>query len=161
MMTSEPNWFVKTDDGKVYGPADVAKLVEWAKDGRIESTSLISHDRIKWSPAPLMKELEMNWIVETELGKLFGPLNHEVVSRLINDKTIPASARIYRLYDGNEEHGALAVVEPRRVAAPRSGAFFRGANREQLSALEAAVRRELAAAQNRGVIVNLFGGKKK
>ena len=160
-MTSEPNWFVKTDDGKVYGPADVAKLVEWAKEGRIESTSLVSRDRIKWSPAPLMKELEMNWIVETELGKLFGPLNHAVVSKLINDKTIPASARIYRLYDGGEERGALMVVEPQCVAKPRSGALFRGANREQLSALELAVRCELAAAQRRGMVVNLFGDKKK
>ena len=160
-MTSEPNWFVKTDDGKVYGPADIAKLVEWAKEGRIESTSSVSRDRVKWSPAQLMKELEMNWIVETEPGKLFGPLNREVISRLINDKAILPSARIYRLYDGGEERGALMVVEPRRVAEPRSSALFRGANREQLSALEAAVRRELAAAQRRGMVVNLFGSKKK
>ena len=74
-MTELVEWYVKTDDGNVYGPADLQKLVQWAKDGRIEPTSLLSADRVKWTPAPLMRELDMKWIVETEFGKLFGPFH--------------------------------------------------------------------------------------
>ncbi len=159
-MISESNWFVKTDDGKVYGPASVSQLVAWTKDGRIEPTSMLSQDRTNWSPAPLMPELEMKWIVETELGRLYGPFNYAVVSRLINDKMVPPTARIYRLYDGTEESGAITVVNPQKVAVNSNG-LFRGVNREQLSALEAAARRELLAMKKCGAVINLFGSKKK
>ena len=44
-MTDNRDWFVKSVDGKVYGPAKISKLVEWAKDGRIEPTGFVSVDR--------------------------------------------------------------------------------------------------------------------
>ena len=35
-MTRAKEWFVRSSDGKVYGPADVSQLAEWAREGRIE-----------------------------------------------------------------------------------------------------------------------------
>lgn len=158
-------WYVKTDDGNVYGPADLEKLKQWAKDGRIEPTSLLSVDRARWSPAPLMPELDMKWIVETELGKLFGPFHHDIVSRLINEKRVPPTARIFRLYDGEQEKGAIAVVEPKRVAAPtvvtRKKSIFSGVEVGKLAALEAAARQEMERARRQGVTFGIFGSAKK
>ena len=62
-------------DGNVYGPADIASLVSWAEDGRIDPSSSLSKDRIRWTPAQLMGELEMKWLVELEPGKPLGPYN--------------------------------------------------------------------------------------
>ena len=98
-MADTEQWFIRTEDGKVYGPADVAALKEWAKDGRIEPSCFVSTDRITWTPAQLMPELEMKWLVETEPGKFFGPFHRQVVSRLFHDQQVPAHAKAYRLHE--------------------------------------------------------------
>ena len=91
MMKSE-EWFVRTDDGKVYGPAGVESLVSWAKDGRIEPSCFLSRDRINWTPAQLMPELEMEWLVETEPGRVYGPFNRALVISMFAAKSVPQSS---------------------------------------------------------------------
>ena len=97
MMKSE-EWFVRTDDGKVYGPAGVESLVSWAKDGRIEPSCFLSRDRINWTPAQLMPELEMEWLVETEPGRVYGPFNRALVISMFAAKSVPQSSKAYRLH---------------------------------------------------------------
>ena len=87
------------EDGKVYGPADIKALVEWARDGRVEPTSFISQDRKSWRPAQMMPELEMKWLVETEPGKVFGPFNRAVVIGLFKDDSVARTAKAYRLHE--------------------------------------------------------------
>ncbi|MBO7684011.1 MAG: DUF4339 domain-containing protein [Kiritimatiellae bacterium] len=99
MADSEKEWFVRTEDGRVYGPADVASLVAWAKDGRIEPSGFVSKDRLSWVPAQLMPELEMKWLVETEPGKVFGPFNRALVVSIFSRGVVPAGAKAYRLHE--------------------------------------------------------------
>ena len=98
-MENEDKWYVRMEDGKVYGPADIRSLVEWAADGRIEPTSFVSRDRKSWQPAQTKSELEMKWLVETEPGKVFGPFNRAVVSGLFRDGMAGESAKAYRLHE--------------------------------------------------------------
>ena len=99
MSDNAKEWFVRTEDGRVYGPADVASLVVWAKDGRIEPSGFVSRDRLNWVPAQLMPELEMKWLVETEPGKVFGPFNRALVVSLFSRGAVPADAKAYRLHE--------------------------------------------------------------
>ena len=99
MAEDRKEWFVRTADGSVYGPADVAALVSWAQDGRIEPTGFVSRDRLNWTPAQLMPELEMKWLVETEPGKVFGPFNRALVISLFARKSVPPEAKAYRLHE--------------------------------------------------------------
>ena len=98
-MSDSREWFVRTEEGKVYGPADVTALADWAKDGRIEPSCFVSADRISWKPAQLMAELEMKWLVETEPGKFFGPFHRQVVSNLFKGGQLAATAKAYRLHE--------------------------------------------------------------
>ena len=98
-MSDSKEWFVRTEEGMVYGPADIAALAEWAKDGRIEPSCFVSADRINWKPAQLMPELEMKWLVETEPGKFFGPFHRQVVSSLFKGGQLAATAKAYRLHE--------------------------------------------------------------
>ena len=98
-MDSERSWYVRTEDGKVYGPADIGALVAWAKDGRIEPTSFVSQDRKSWMPVQLMPELEMKWLVEVEPGKVFGPFHRAVVIDLFRKGSAGTSAKAYRLHE--------------------------------------------------------------
>ena len=162
-MVGSTEWYVRTDDGKVYGPADSSTLLTWAKEGRIEPTSHLSLDRVTWTPAPLDPRLDMKWIVETRLGRLFGPFHHDVVSRLINEKIVPPSARIFRLYDGEQEQGAVAVVDrrpPARVTPTVGFGMFGGVDSRKLAALERAARNELETMRRRGLRVGPFAGVK-
>ena len=97
-MASSREWFVRTEDGKVYGPAGVDSLVEWAKDGRVEPSCFLSRDRINWTPAQLMPELEMEWLVETEPGKVYGPFNRALVISMFASKAVPPASKAYRLH---------------------------------------------------------------
>ena len=99
MNDSLKEWFVRTEEGKVYGPATLESLVSWAREGRVEPTGFASKDRINWTPLQLVPELEMKWLVETEPGKVFGPFNRQVVISLFRDGSVPSSAKAYRLHE--------------------------------------------------------------
>ena len=98
-MNGENTWYVRMEDGKVYGPADLSALVEWSKDGRIEPTSFVSRDRKSWQPAQTKPELEMKWLIEAEPGKVFGPFHRAVVSGLFRNGGIGKTAKAYRLHE--------------------------------------------------------------
>ena len=103
-MVEDREWFVRTEDGSVYGPTDLQSLVQWAKDGRIEPTSFVSSDRMSWIPAPRKAELGMAWLVEIKQGEVYGPFARSVVSRLFSDGSVPETARAYRLHGGAVDH---------------------------------------------------------
>ena len=98
-MNDKKEWYVRMSDGNVYGPADVESLVSWAEEGRIEPTSSLSKDRIEWTPAQLMPELEMKWLVEVEPGKTTGPYNRKFLIVSSADGSLPAEAKVYRLHE--------------------------------------------------------------
>ena len=98
-MNDRKEWYVRMSDGNVYGPADVAALVSWAEDGRVDPSSSLSKDRIKWTPAQLMPELEMKWLVEIEPGKPLGPYKRKFLIASCADGSLPATAKVYRLHE--------------------------------------------------------------
>ena len=98
-MSDNLIWFVKKQDGAVYGPADFASLIRWAQEGRIDPDSLISSDKINWATASLTPELEMDWMVETAPGNVFGPFNRQLVIRLFNEGKINSNTPCYKKYE--------------------------------------------------------------
>ena len=98
-MDDGNSWYVRMEDGKVYGPADLTALVEWSKDGRIEPTSFVSQDRKSWQPAQTKPELEMKWLIEVEPGKVFGPFHRAVVIGLFKGGGVGKTAKAYRLHE--------------------------------------------------------------
>ena len=98
-MGNGKEWYVRTGDGNVYGPADVSSLVSWAEDGRIDPSSALSKNRVDWTPAPLMSELGMKWIVELDPGKALGPYNRKFLIASYRAGSLPPSARLYAAHE--------------------------------------------------------------
>ena len=118
MTTNDKDWFVRTADGSVYGPATVETMIGWAKDGRIDPSGFVSRDRLKWEPAQLMPELEMKWLVEAEPGKVFGPFNRALVSSLFANGSLPKSSKVYRLHELPVDQDPPPVVVEKIVEKP-------------------------------------------
>ena len=115
-------WYVRSEEGMVYGPTDIATLTTWSQEGRIEPSGHISKDRKSWVPAQLMKELEMCWVIEAEPGKFFGPFNRQVVIRLSRNGEIPEGANVYLKYpldvEKDPEPVVIEKVVEKRVEVP-------------------------------------------
>ena len=108
------NWYVKGADGKVFGPADDEKIIAWVKDGRVDPFAGVSNDLKQWKLASLEPTFEMDWIVENEPGRFYGPTHRAVVDDLIKSGSLTPSCRIYR-----DDHGGVAEKE---AAAARAEA---------------------------------------
>ena len=136
------NWYVKTSDGKVFGPVDDAKLLVWVKDGRVEPFSGISNDLKQWKLASLEPFLEMDWIVENEPGRFYGPMHRAVVEDLIKTKAISESCRIYR-----DDHGGAVEREASvaRAEAEKAMEEIRSEAEKAMAELKDEAERSLAA----------------
>lgn len=96
--SSTPNagkqWYLKIDDGSVFGPVDSASLRDWAEQGRVAPGNEISPDRKSWLSADQLPELEMEWKVELRNGTFYGPLNLCTLSDLIAEGTVSETAKL-------------------------------------------------------------------
>lgn len=124
-------WKVRAEDGTEFGPATMATLLAWARDGRLAPENVISADGNAWTPVAAHPELAMNWIVEIEPGKFYGPIHQDALRELVRSnqlkKDAPQFVRALSLNDSpsklKEENAALkAQIDAlRRDFAIRSG----------------------------------------
>lgn len=128
------NWYVKGADGKVFGPADDAKIVSWVKDGRVDPFAGISNDLKQWKLASLEPMLEMDWIVENEPGRFYGPTHRAVVEDLLKTGSLVPTCRIYR-----DNHGGALEKE---VASARAAA------EKAMSEMQAEAEKAMAELKN-------------
>jgi hypothetical protein len=63
----------KISEDEVHGPMDMAELVELSCSAFVAPEDEVSFDDGEWSPAHLVPELEMVWIVRTGDGIEYGP----------------------------------------------------------------------------------------
>lgn len=94
-MQNGEKWYVKNVAGKVFGPIDHETLKKWVRDGRVEPLAGVSNDLQNWTIAPMRPELEMNWVVENNLGQFYGPTHKAVIDDLKKSGTLSPAARFY------------------------------------------------------------------
>lgn len=155
--TGAKNWYVKTEDGKVYGPAPFSSLLAWARGGRILASSMISNDRRRWTLAPQVAEFEMHWLVELAPGQVYGPFNRAVVIQAFRDHALPPNTKFYRLhpYAPDQDPPPKIVEKIVEVSKPwwfawpwkkeqkASERIFGNMTRDQLRSLEVAAQKEV------------------
>ncbi len=94
-MENSEKWYVKGDEGKVFGPIDLETLKKWVRDGRVDPLAGVSNDLQNWTIAPSRPELEMNWVVENNPGQFYGPTHKAVIDDLKKSGSLIPSARFY------------------------------------------------------------------
>ena len=87
-------WYLKKEDGEVYGPVALQNLVQWSTEGRLAPGDEISLDRDDWKSVTDQPELAMDWIVRLASGEQYGPLHMMALAHLVDDGSIEAQAKV-------------------------------------------------------------------
>jgi hypothetical protein len=74
-MTDElTKWYLmKQSDGSVFGPMGLDQLRQWAVDAYIAPMDKISCDGQTWLKAPMLAELQMDYLLALASGENYGP----------------------------------------------------------------------------------------
>jgi len=108
--SSSQSWFLKTDDGPVYGPIKMSVLCDWAGQGRVAPGDLISSDQKQWIKAETLEDLGLNWVVELKNGQAYGPIHLHAIRDLVVDGVVISSAKITNKATG--EVSTVAALVP-------------------------------------------------
>lgn len=78
------NWFLrKYDDGEVFGPVPFEKIREWARSAQVNPQDMVSPDKSIWTKAPMIPELEMDWLVVVDENLLYGPTTADALLEFV------------------------------------------------------------------------------
>jgi len=73
-MDDTQKWYLmKHNDGTIYGPMGFDVLRQWAVDAYIGPHDKVSTDAEKWLKAPMIPELQMDYLLELSADSYYGP----------------------------------------------------------------------------------------
>ena len=92
-MDETKKWYLRTRD-ETFGPESAAKLVEWAKMGRIQPGQEISDDNVIWRRVEDVPFLDMRFSIDIGDGNPRGPFNRAAAEALLASGRLPMVASI-------------------------------------------------------------------
>ena len=93
MSSSEAKWFLRTQD-ETFGPETEAKLIEWARMGRIQPGQEVSDDNIAWRRVEDVPFLDMRFSIDLGDGNPRGPFNKAAAEALLSSGRLPPTATL-------------------------------------------------------------------
>ncbi len=87
-------WFLmKHEDGTIFGPIGFDQLRQWAVDAYIAPLDKVScDDQQTWNKAPMVPELQMDYLLELDNGHYYGPTTVGAVREfLAKDEITPST----------------------------------------------------------------------
>ena len=112
---NEATWYLRTQD-ETFGPETEAKLVAWAKLGRIQPGQEVSDDNIEWRRVEDVPFLDMRFSIDIGDGNPRGPFNRAAAEALLASGRLPPTATIVETRAPFPEKRA----EPSAMPAPES-----------------------------------------
>ena len=113
MSSSETKWFLRTQD-ETFGPETEARLIEWAKMGRIQPGQEISSDNIVWRRVEDVPFLDMRYSIDLGDGNPRGPFNKTAAEALISSGRLPPTATMVEVRE------PFAIDEPEQEPAQQT-----------------------------------------
>ena len=70
----DTKWYLRTShDSSEFGPIAFEQLRQWAADAQISPLDRVSTDAKTWLKAPMVPELEMDYLIEVAEDQYYGP----------------------------------------------------------------------------------------
>ena len=123
---SARKWYLRTQN-ETFGPETEAKLVEWAKLGRIQPGQEVSDDNIQWRRVEDVPFLDMRFSIDIGDGDPRGPFNRAAAEALLASGRLPRTASMVEVrapFDADADaltparEEAVAASAAESVAAP-------------------------------------------
>ena len=101
---SEAQWhLLKASDKQVHGPTDLAQLRSWASEAKISPMDrLSSDDQQSWVRAPMVPELQMDWLIEMPDSYLYGPTSLGTIQEFLATGEIDENVLVINCREGTE-----------------------------------------------------------
>ncbi|PYX28293.1 MAG: hypothetical protein DMG80_16750 [Acidobacteria bacterium] len=96
------DWFLrKHEDGNIFGPLPFAQLARWASSAQVAPYDVVSTDQITWTKAPMLPELEMDWLVEVTSERFYGPTTLGAIQEFMRLGEINGDTLVINSRDGS------------------------------------------------------------
>lgn len=148
------DWFLrKHDDGSIFGPMPFAQLARWASSAQVAPHDVVSTDQVTWMKAPMLAELEMDWLVEVTTERFYGPTTLGAIQEFMRLGEISGETFVINSCDGSRRRVSempLVVVEPEAEVVETTGPAAAGMSiklEDRIRDLEQALREERRALQ--------------
>ena len=94
-------WFLrKHEDGNIFGPLPFAQLARWASSAQVAPHDVVSTDQVTWTKAPMLPELEMDWLVEVTSERFYGPTTLGAIQEFMRLGEITSETLVINSRDG-------------------------------------------------------------
>ncbi|MBS0659248.1 MAG: DUF4339 domain-containing protein [Verrucomicrobia bacterium] len=88
-------WYLRKKGGEeAFGPVSFAQLHAWAESAQISPLDSVSPDGANWQRAPMLAELQMDWLIELGDGALYGPTTLGALREFVRAGDITAESEI-------------------------------------------------------------------
>ena|SRR5579862_1228056 len=102
-MDETQKWYLmKHDDESVFGPVPFEQLREWAVDAQVSPLDKVSNDGKNWIKAPMVPELDMDYLIEVSPDQYYGPTTTGAVREFLKAGEISLDTTITNCRDGSE-----------------------------------------------------------
>ena len=101
-MEAAPTWYLmKNEDGTIFGPITFDQLRQWSLDAQVSPLDKVSSDEKTWVKAPMVPELEMDYLIEVSPDQFYGPTTLGAVREFLQIGEINADTPVTNCRDGS------------------------------------------------------------
>lgn len=123
------SWFLQKASGAdEYGPVTMETLRAWASEAKLSPMDKLSNDgKASWVRAPMVSELQMDWLVEMAGNYLYGPTNIATIQEFLALGEINEDVNLINAKAGSEHRlGDLPVFQDSPHRKRGAGTSFVG-----------------------------------
>lgn len=96
-------WYLrKASDGSLFGPLTFKQLQQWAADAQVSPMDRVSSDQNNWIKAPMLPELQMDYLVEVGDEQYYGPTTIGAIAEFIAAGEITPETTITNCKDASQ-----------------------------------------------------------
>ncbi len=98
----DSTWYIrKASDGSLFGPITFKQLQQWAADAQVSPLDRVSNDQHNWIKAPMVPELQMDYLVEVGDEQYYGPTTIGAIAEFIAAGEIGAETTVTNCKDAS------------------------------------------------------------
>ena len=112
----DSHWYLrKAHDGSQFGPIPFSQLREWAADAQVSPLDRVSTDEVTWMKAPMVPELEMDYLIQVSEDHYYGPTTVGAIREFLKAGEITMESSITNCTD-NTQLQVKDLVPPEAVS---------------------------------------------